>query len=92
MQVKDGRVRNISVQNVKPMQQEGWVVLDVRPCGEHEKAPVANSVHVSCGCPEQLLVLPLRVQSPSDSTHVQSFMYSSYFLRRLSSLRTPPTA
>jgi hypothetical protein len=41
------QVRNISAKDVAGLVKEGWVVLDVRPPTETNRAPVANSVHVS---------------------------------------------
>jgi hypothetical protein len=42
--VRAAQVRNISASDVAGMASEGWVVLDVRPPNEVEKAPVSGAV------------------------------------------------
>jgi hypothetical protein len=56
------QVRNISAKDVAGLVKEGWVVLDVRPPTETNRAPVANSVHVSTWTIFTLQLAPARAR------------------------------
>jgi rhodanese-related sulfurtransferase len=45
-QVAQGKVRNVTAENAAQLMQEGWVLLDVRPQSEIEKAGVKGAVEV----------------------------------------------
>lgn len=45
-QVAQGKVRNVTAANAAQLMQEGWVLLDVRPPQEIEKAGVKGAVEV----------------------------------------------
>lgn len=46
LQVAQGKVRNVTAENAAQLMQEGWVLLDVRPQSEIEKAGVKGAVEV----------------------------------------------
>ena len=46
VQVAQGTVRNVTAENAAQLMQEGWVLLDVRPQSEIEKAGVKGAVEV----------------------------------------------
>uniref|UniRef100_A0A7S0S0D3 Rhodanese domain-containing protein n=1 Tax=Chlamydomonas leiostraca TaxID=1034604 RepID=A0A7S0S0D3_9CHLO len=65
-QIRDGRVRNIGCQDVTSLQSEGWVLLDVRPPNEREKAPIVNAVEVPLFVPDPANDLAAFIKKATD--------------------------
>lgn len=58
-----GKVRNVTAENAAQLMQEGWVLLDVRPQSEIEKAGVKGAVEVL-----QMITLEHWIRPPQTSS------------------------
>eukprot|EP00210_Caulerpa_lentillifera_P007229 g6916.t1 len=52
---KEGKVRNITAKGASSLMKEGWILLDVRPPTEIEKASVLDAVEVAVFLPDESL-------------------------------------